>query len=425
MRVAFCHKPPGVVAKNLVTMAKLNTERGTGAMTPPDQVARQTAVQPEGYRCVQIVIPWEDAAGLPTWLDRHEGALVPAAETFRRDQAGKYADWWQQFQAAGGLVDFVVCDWEASLDWQSVVLLNGGTAESQSDLQSWLNGTAPAAQALRSRLGISDFNSFRLWGGTRDQRELQWNAALHNYVAGLLHEVFYQPARQFYPHIRCVNYEHAHYANAIRSGSHRRYSQCWTAGTGCHVGTHSGRPFYGQVAISSDPWWFESPAPAPTPRRALEEGVTWARSLGVGSLLSAQEQKPVPWAAWITSPEQTDPASPARFAFYQAQGEWLEQVRHIFGCGAEFLCYWHNRGVDPRGDLLSWILSDCDEHLPAAGTRPPSGDVLLGEFPPGVLATGWPDQLRMTYWDRSGRLSGRWLSASVNRVEGFATSPTL
>lgn len=402
MRVAFCHKDPGGKFQNLIPMAKVTTDRVSGEMTAPEIVARQTAAQPDGFKCIQLVLPWEDAAGMPTWLDREGELFLPSAERFRREQAAIYVDWAEKFHKLDGQVDIIVCDFEASLDLHEVISLNSRAP--LGDLDRWLNGSLGAAGALRQRLGLIDYSNFRLWASNRDRRELIWNARLHEYVADVLTDVFYWPFARHYSNVKCINYEHGHYANQIRCQSHRRYNQALTDGDGCHVGTHSGRPCYGQVARTTWPNVENGPVPAPTPRSALAQGFIWSRSLGVASLL-----KQTPWGAWVTSPEQTDAKQPQRFAFYGGLPEWQENIRHIFGCGAEFLLYWHNREFAPRGELLSRVLSECDDHFPAAGAWP-SGDVLLGENLEGVMLSGWPGAMRLSYY-RGEKLTGSWLRA--------------
>jgi len=406
--VAFTTKPFEGKFSNVHQAAKLRyVDEGRRDLWPAADVAKQLDGAPEGCRCIHLPIPLaRDNAGRPWWLDTDDvGRPVPTAESYRTLHAETVGKWFEEFHRIGGQVDWLLLDFEYSLDWHSV-LTSRVTTDDRMALATWLNSGADGAQQIRRRLGLSLIEDFSQWGPRRDYRELLWNHTLHAYVADVLHDVFYEPVAKYFPEVQLSNFEHCHYSNHVRAGNHRRYTTCWTARHGCHVGTHSGLPFYGRYNRTTTP--DEPAAPPQDPKlathwAALTQGLTWAKSLAVGRAITG-----VPWMAWLSGYYQHAEEGESPFLLAE-RPEWFEQIRHLAACGCRTFALWHRKPTKPGVAELSRVLSECDDNLPVATT---AGDHLEGIFnppPAGMLASGCQRFGRWTL-DRPGQdLDGRWI----------------
>jgi hypothetical protein len=407
--IAFTTKPFEGKYPNVHQAAKLRyVDDGRRDLWPAADVARQLERVPEGCRCIHLPIPLaRDNAGKPWWLDTDQlGRPVPTAESFRTLHAHTVGSWFEEYHRIGGQVDWLLLDFEYALDWHSVYT-SRVTLDERIALANWLNSTTAGAQMIRKLLHLSLIEDFSQWGARRDYRELLWNRTLHAYVADVLHDVFYEPVAKFFPEVQLSNFEHAHYSNHVRVGNHRRYVTCWTAGHGCHVGTHSGLPFYGRFAWTTTP---DHPDPPPRDDRlsttwaALSQGVTWGKSLALGRVVSGG----VPWMAWISGYYQHADGDEG-LGLLAERPEWAEQIRHLAASGCRTFALWHRKPTKPGVEELSRVLSECDDNLPVSTV---ASDHLEAVFNPpggGLLGSGCQRFGRWTL-DRPGAaLEGRWL----------------
>jgi len=395
--VAFAVKPLDHAVNNVVLASKLRyRDDGRADLVRPEDVKRETDQQPEGCRCIQLVLQYARSSdGRSGWLDVDaEGGLLPQAESYRRRHAETVGHWFANYEAIGGRVDYCILDFEASLDWLTVATM-------RADIETVLMGGE--FQPLRRQLALLDCNGFKHWGGRRDQRELIWNRTLHAYVAGVLTDVFYRPVASLFPQVKLANFEHFHYSNQVRAGSHRRYTQCWTDGNGCHVGTHSGRPFYGSAAGTSTPWR-EARKIEQTPWNALQQGVAWGRSLALGSALTG-----VPWMAWVNSFHQAAAEHEAEYLLFHSP-LWSEQVRHLAANGCREFVIWHRKSAQPGAKELSDVLLECDREL----GDDPTADLNLAWVPSvdeskEPLVSGNRQRRRVTEYQSGTTVTGRWV----------------
>lgn len=406
--IAFTTKPFEGKYPNVFTAAKLRyVDDDRPDLWPAADLAKQLERMPEGCRAIHMPINYaRDSAARNWWLDVDEqGRTLPTAERYRTLHARTVGAWFEQFAKIGGQVDWLLLDFESALDWHSVAT-SRKAPDDRAELVAWLDGELPGAQMLRHLVGLNSIEEFMQWGTRRDYRELLWTRALHEYVAEVLHDVFYEPAARYFPEVQLSNYDHCHYSNHLRCGSHRRYTQVWTDGHGAHVGTHSGRPFYGGFAWTTTPWQPDAPSDQPaTTWAALAQAVTWGKSLALGRAITG-----VPWMAWLSGYYQQPAAGDGKAMFLFAERpEWFEQIRHLAACGCRTFALWHRKPTKPGIEELSRVLSECDDHLPVATT---AGDHLEAIFSPGpgpVLASGCQRFGRWTL-DRPGQqLEGRWI----------------
>ena len=169
------------------------------------QIAQSTSLYTDAQG-KPLVVNTVDNSTLPDhgiWLDK--AVTVVAA---------RVAEFFRQYKAAGGTVDFV------SLDYRGLALTANdikAAGEASGNLSSYLQAIQADSRfaSIQSNVGFSDLSTMYAGDAQALQRQQTWNAVMQARVATYLHQAFYTPLQTHFRSVQVSEREQAYYSNAF------------------------------------------------------------------------------------------------------------------------------------------------------------------------------------------------------------------
>ena len=128
--------------------------------------------------------------------------------------ANRVGEFFKQYRALGGVVDFV------SLDYRALALTANdikAAGEASGDLATYLLAIQNDKRfaPIQSQLGFADLRSMYAGDAQAIQRQQTWNAVMKARMAGYLNQAFYSPLRTYFGSAQVVARDQAYYSSSI------------------------------------------------------------------------------------------------------------------------------------------------------------------------------------------------------------------
>ncbi len=379
----------------------------------PAQLKFYTDAQPAGDRIVRSM----GFEYLPTWSNGKVNLGYYDNEVLNQDfaQPGLWTDawrqqieviwdnYWSQYQALGGQIDWLVFDMERT------PLLYDVEFEDPSYVAQVVGD--PRFAALAEKLGWQDdpLGNFQAALGAyeTDPRAFMFHELLHAMRADDLNFLV-SIVQRYFPDVKAFDYNHAAKAPGTFSAGGSGKYYLTPLGTGSVVGTHSSMPLYGELR---DTWmWSQAGgtnvaptfgAPGPSYPLPPDEQTNWnAFSYNLMRIRSSVAASTAPIVTWLSYKDFNNPdvsqlysSSPDSNLLYNSD-LWYELIFHAELSGAEIM-YWNRNGS--FNDLpMSQAISEVDGVLKYSGMQ-----VMPGE------RVEWNDPYLATRADVGGRIVWR------------------
>jgi hypothetical protein len=353
----------------------------------PEQIATQSLARAEGR---SALFSWDLHRGLLS--HSNDMCLTPAGQPTTNQSVwpsngiatirAKFDTFFRRFRDAGGRVDWLIIDYEENYSNWSIGDMSASNR--------WLAiQNDPRFPLLAQRLGFSNLLAVANWSGGREY--LKWNAVMAGVGNDALNQAVFEPARQYFPALRCSNYGSVimDETNAVPD-----LNGHWGWSEGNPTGTHQAPSCYAWIGQLAN--------------KVLDGMNPFGQSPFAGVLLEVnaaraeRRSSPVPMQPWVAWRRYAGDGPGLPLAVVGNTPYYRELVLHLALLGNDGFLFWNPHPWATNQNPQDYSLPDDERYL----------DGILGELADKLSPSGGPPlTLEPVPWDAK-------VIASAQQVDG-------
>lgn len=290
-----------------------------------------------------LVVVTGTGGGLPDhgiWLDNGIAAV-----------AARVGEFFKQYKALGGTVDFV------SLDYRALVLTAAdikAAGDASGDLAAYLLAIQNDSRftSVQKQLGFTDLASMYAGDAQASSRQQTWDAVMKARMAAYLNQAFYTPLRTYFGAAQVVARDQAYYSSSIPIPGENPKA-------GAYVGTGQSKTLSGQMPATG--FTINQTAYAATPFNAFRYETNRLRGMAMAF------SQPRPLYPYLTGKGQTALAD--GYAPLLAESDlYQEMLLHAGLSGARKFVYMNNNQSGTDDALVNKVFREFDQQVGTAAT---------------------------------------------------------